>query len=93
MMSADAARLRDEVDPWVLAQGFDDGQDRRQPLAEQGPPRLRGGLGRERREDPLLRLRAQAGEPAKPLLLRGGLELDERGHAELLPDPRGGLRA
>src|SRR5439155_24147334 len=46
----------------------------------------------QRLENPLLCLRAETGKRAQLLLLRGALEVVDRRHAELAPDPRRGLR-
>jgi hypothetical protein len=92
--AAHRARLGDLHRRRVLAQHRDDGEHRRQPLAQE-PARLARVLRRlrQRLEDLLLALRAEARERPQPLLLGRGLELVERRHAELLPDPPRRLRA
>ena len=88
------ARLGDLDRRGMLAQRLDDGEHGRQPVAEQSPrlARVLRLLG-ERLQDLLLALRAEPREAAQPLLLGGLLQLRERRHAELLPDPARRLRA
>ncbi len=71
----------------------DDRLHRGQPVAEQPAAGVRVlRLERERLEDLLLALRAEAGQRAQPLLLGRGLQLVDRRDAELLPDARRRLR-
>src|SRR5262249_37422457 len=90
---ARAAGLRDLDRCRMPPEHGDDREQRVEPVAEQPAVGrllrlLGGGL-----QDPLFRLGAEACERAQLLLLGRTLELVDGGDAELLPDPRGGLRA
>jgi hypothetical protein len=78
----------------VSPQVLDELEQDRQPVAEQ-PPRLTRVLRllRQRFQNLLLALGAEAGEHAQPLLLGRLLQLGDRRDAELLPDPARRLRA
>ena len=71
----------------------DDREQGTQSVAEQPPVGRLLLLLRQRLEDALLGLRAETCQRPQLLLLRCPLELVDRGHTQLLPDPSRGLRA
>ena len=77
----------------MLAQDGHDGEQRAEPVAEQTPVGRFLLLRRQRLEDTLLRLRAEAGQRSQLFLLGRLLQLLDRRDVELTPDPSRRLRA